>query len=62
VTTAIGLARAAGASWSHIGDAVGVSRQAAQQRWGHGVDSPHTLSTNLDTLTDPVSEEVTAKS
>jgi len=27
-------ARAAGASWAHIGDALGLSRQAAQQRWG----------------------------
>ena len=26
-------ARAAGASWSQIGDAIGVSKQAAQQRW-----------------------------
>jgi hypothetical protein len=28
------LARDAGASWSHLGDAVGISRQAAQQRFG----------------------------
>ncbi len=27
-------ARHAGASWTQIGDAVGVTRQAAQQRWG----------------------------
>ncbi len=27
-------ARDAGASWAHIGQAVGVTRQAAQQRWG----------------------------
>lgn len=27
------LARMAGASWAQIGDAVGVTRQAAQQRW-----------------------------
>lgn len=26
-------ARQAGASWAHIGDAAGISRQAAQQRW-----------------------------
>lgn len=26
-------ARRAGASWAHIGDAVGVTRQAAQQHW-----------------------------
>ncbi len=30
-------ARAAGASWTQIGRAVGVTRQAAQQRWG----APH---------------------
>jgi len=30
---AVRQARQAGASWTHIGDAVGVSRQAAQQRW-----------------------------
>ena len=28
-------ARDAGASWTHIGHAVGLTRQAAQQRWGH---------------------------
>jgi len=28
-------ARQAGASWTQIGDAVGLTRQAAQQRWGH---------------------------
>ena len=27
-------ARHAGASWTQIGDAVGLTRQAAQQRWG----------------------------
>ncbi len=27
--------RDAGATWAHIGDAVGLTRQAAQQRWGH---------------------------
>ncbi len=34
VACAVGLARAAGASWSQVGDAVGISRQGAQQRWG----------------------------
>ena len=29
----VGLAREAGASWTQIGDAIGVSKQAAQQRW-----------------------------
>jgi hypothetical protein len=28
-------ARDAGASWAQIGDALGLTRQAAQQRWGH---------------------------
>jgi len=28
-------ARHAGASWTQIGDALGLTRQAAQQRWGH---------------------------
>jgi hypothetical protein len=28
-------ARNAGATWTHIGDAVGLTRQAAQQRWRH---------------------------
>jgi hypothetical protein len=32
---AASAARAAGASWSQIGDAVGLTRQAAQQRWGN---------------------------
>ncbi len=30
---AVRLARRAGASWGQIGDALGVTRQAAQQRW-----------------------------
>lgn len=30
-------AREAGASWTQIGDALGVSRQAAQQRFGRNV-------------------------
>jgi hypothetical protein len=29
----VALARAAGASWQQIGEAIGVSKQAAQQRW-----------------------------
>ena len=46
-------ARAAGASWAQIGDATGMSRQAAHERWGHqprgecrraGCDCPHHLS------------------
>lgn len=33
VVQAVAGARAAGASWSQVGDALGVSRQAAQQRF-----------------------------
>jgi hypothetical protein len=29
----VGQAKQAGASWSQIGEAIGVSKQAAQQRW-----------------------------
>ena len=36
------LARDAGASWSQLGDAVGVSRQAAQQRFGAVPPAPLT--------------------
>lgn len=32
---AVLAARAAGATWAQIGDAAGVSRQAAHERWGH---------------------------
>lgn len=31
---AVQLARYAGASWTAIGEAVGISRQAATERWG----------------------------
>jgi hypothetical protein len=31
---AVAAARDAGASWQDVADAAGVSRQAAQQRWG----------------------------
>jgi hypothetical protein len=34
LTEAARAARSGGASWSQIGDAVGLTRQAAQQRWG----------------------------
>ena len=49
---AVLAARAAGASWAQIGDATGMSRQAAHERWGHqprgecrraGCDCPHHL-------------------
>ncbi len=35
VDNAADAARTAGASWAQIGDALGLTRQAAQQRWGH---------------------------
>lgn len=31
---AVAVARATGASWSSIGEAAGISRQAASERWG----------------------------
>jgi hypothetical protein len=34
IGTAVGGLRAAGYSWSEIATRIGVSRQAAQQRWG----------------------------
>lgn len=49
---AVLAARAAGASWAQIGEASGMSRQAAHERWGHqpragcrraGCDCPHHL-------------------
>ncbi len=49
---AVLAARDAGASWAQIGDAAGMSRQAAHERWGHqprggcgrsGCDCPHHL-------------------
>ncbi len=35
-------ARDTGASWAQIGQAAGVSRQAAQQRWGTPIATPRT--------------------
>lgn len=32
---AVVTAREAGATWAQIGDAVGISRQSAHERWGH---------------------------
>ncbi|HML52029.1 MAG TPA: hypothetical protein PKD84_11590 [Propionicimonas sp.] len=32
---AVVQARRAGASWASIGQAIGISRQAAHERWGH---------------------------
>jgi hypothetical protein len=34
ITRAVGKARARGATWTQIGDALGVTRQAARQRFG----------------------------
>lgn len=56
IADAVGLARAAGASWSQIGDAVGVSRQGAQQRWAEVVDRAG-LTTGVDTVPEPLSEQ-----
>ena len=35
LASAANAARDTGASWAQIGDALGLTRQAAQQRWGH---------------------------
>ena len=32
---AVAAAREAGATWAQIGEAVGMSRQSAHERWGH---------------------------
>lgn len=32
---AVRAARAAGATWAQVGQAMGVTRQAAHERWGH---------------------------
>lgn len=32
---AVAQARRAGASWASIGQTIGISRQAAHERWGH---------------------------
>jgi hypothetical protein len=37
---AVDLARAAGRTWQELGDVLGVSRQAAFQRFGHPIDDP----------------------
>jgi hypothetical protein len=37
---AVDLARAAGRTWQELGEVLGVSRQAAFQRFGHPVDPP----------------------
>lgn len=52
IAETVSLARAAGASWSQISDAVGLTRQGAQQRWGHLTDRPR-LSSGVDTTTQP---------
>jgi len=38
VRSAVSSARSAGSSWEAVGSALGMSRQAAQQRFGHKVD------------------------
>lgn len=32
---AVAAARAAGATWEHIGEAAGMTRQSAHERWGY---------------------------
>jgi hypothetical protein len=38
--SAVGRARAAGASWTVIGEAAGLTRQSAHERWGAAYPSP----------------------
>jgi hypothetical protein len=58
---AVRRARTAGASWNQIGDAVGLSRQGAQQRWAHLPDRSE-MSTPVDAITQPDGKEVNATS
>lgn len=47
--TAVGRARAAGASWTVIGDAAGLTRQSAHERWGAAFPPPPPRSTEATT-------------
>ncbi|WP_084797571.1 hypothetical protein [Pseudonocardia sp. Ae706_Ps2] len=47
--TAVGLARAAGASWTVIGNAAGLTRQSAHERWGAAFPTPPPRSTDVTT-------------
>lgn len=47
--TAVGRARAAGASWTVIGDAAGLTRQSAHERWGAAFPPPPPRSTSATT-------------
>ncbi len=47
----IDAARRTGASWADIGDVMGISRQAAQQRFGEGIIS-------IESLTDTQAEKI----
>lgn len=46
---AVGWARAAGASWTVIGDAAGLTRQSAHERWGAAFPPPPPRSTEATT-------------
>lgn len=39
ITSAVAGQRARGVSWAYIGSATGMTRQAAQQRWGEKVSA-----------------------
>jgi hypothetical protein len=47
ITNAVKGLRAFGYSWTEIADRVGMSRQAAQQRWGKAI--PHQRDTETNT-------------
>jgi hypothetical protein len=44
LATAVSSARSAGHSWDAVGKVLGISRQAAQQRFGRGPGAPGTVS------------------
>jgi hypothetical protein len=46
ITNAVKGLRAFGYSWADIGDRVGMSRQAAQQRWGRSIPQQRDTETN----------------
>jgi hypothetical protein len=55
VAAAVGLARAAGTTWQEIGDVLGVSRQAAFQRFGKPIDPRTGAAMNITPLPEAAS-------
>ncbi|MFE7203802.1 hypothetical protein ACFU8R_26395 [Pseudonocardia alni] len=50
---AVGRARAAGASWTVVGEAAGLTRQSAHERWGVVYPSPPRTTTGTTTRSAP---------